>query len=145
MCLVHSLLSQPEPCGSSWSLSVFPLLPFNGKNLGLLESRWKQITVLCGVSIDLFILDAPDDDFSVPSQQANGHAERIDNVKPMFVEPKGKGTFNEVSVVLLNTCIFSCKTSLLTMYRFHLPLPLDVTPAVTIKSWRDTNTEERET
>ncbi|KAG7224300.1 hypothetical protein INR49_000543 [Caranx melampygus] len=28
--------------------------------------------------------------------RANGHAERIDNVKPMFVEPKGKGTFNEV-------------------------------------------------
>uniref|UniRef100_A0A7N5ZZL2 Regulator of telomere elongation helicase 1 n=1 Tax=Anabas testudineus TaxID=64144 RepID=A0A7N5ZZL2_ANATE len=28
--------------------------------------------------------------------RANGHADRIENVKPMFVEPKGKGTFNEV-------------------------------------------------
>ncbi|XP_070766663.1 regulator of telomere elongation helicase 1 [Enoplosus armatus] len=28
--------------------------------------------------------------------KANGHAARIENVKPMFVEPKGKGTFNEV-------------------------------------------------
>ncbi|XP_044068758.1 LOW QUALITY PROTEIN: regulator of telomere elongation helicase 1 [Siniperca chuatsi] len=28
--------------------------------------------------------------------RANGHAARIENVKPMFVEPKGKGTFNEV-------------------------------------------------
>ncbi|XP_047221537.1 regulator of telomere elongation helicase 1 isoform X3 [Girardinichthys multiradiatus] len=28
--------------------------------------------------------------------RANGHADRIENRKPMFVEPKGKGTFNEV-------------------------------------------------
>ncbi|XP_020485971.1 regulator of telomere elongation helicase 1 isoform X2 [Labrus bergylta] len=28
--------------------------------------------------------------------RAHGHADRIENVKPMFVEPKGKGTFNEV-------------------------------------------------
>ncbi|KAK9515874.1 hypothetical protein VZT92_026476 [Zoarces viviparus] len=28
--------------------------------------------------------------------RANGHADRIENVKPMFVEPKGKGTFKEV-------------------------------------------------
>ncbi|XP_038164925.1 regulator of telomere elongation helicase 1 [Cyprinodon tularosa] len=28
--------------------------------------------------------------------RANGHANRIENMKPMFVEPKGKGTFNEV-------------------------------------------------
>ncbi|XP_041859068.1 regulator of telomere elongation helicase 1 [Melanotaenia boesemani] len=28
--------------------------------------------------------------------RANGHADRIENVKPMFVEPKGKGTFIEV-------------------------------------------------
>ncbi|XP_041656310.1 regulator of telomere elongation helicase 1 [Cheilinus undulatus] len=28
--------------------------------------------------------------------RANGHADRIENLKPMFVEPKGKGTFNEV-------------------------------------------------
>uniref|UniRef100_A0A3P8S8A9 Regulator of telomere elongation helicase 1 n=1 Tax=Amphiprion percula TaxID=161767 RepID=A0A3P8S8A9_AMPPE len=28
--------------------------------------------------------------------RANGHADRIENVKPMFVEPKGKGTFTEV-------------------------------------------------
>ncbi|XP_075951589.1 regulator of telomere elongation helicase 1 [Anarhichas minor] len=28
--------------------------------------------------------------------RTNGHADRIENVKPMFVEPKGKGTFNEV-------------------------------------------------
>uniref|UniRef100_A0AAR2KP58 Regulator of telomere elongation helicase 1 n=1 Tax=Pygocentrus nattereri TaxID=42514 RepID=A0AAR2KP58_PYGNA len=28
--------------------------------------------------------------------RANGHADRIENMKPMFVEPKGKGTFTEV-------------------------------------------------
>ncbi|XP_070696234.1 regulator of telomere elongation helicase 1 [Pempheris klunzingeri] len=28
--------------------------------------------------------------------RANGHADRIENVKPMFVEPKGKGNFTEV-------------------------------------------------
>ncbi|XP_040927591.1 regulator of telomere elongation helicase 1 isoform X3 [Betta splendens] len=28
--------------------------------------------------------------------RANGHADRIENVKPMFVEPKGKGTFTEI-------------------------------------------------
>ncbi|XP_069025206.1 regulator of telomere elongation helicase 1 isoform X2 [Embiotoca jacksoni] len=28
--------------------------------------------------------------------RTKGHAERIENVKPIFVEPKGKGTFNEV-------------------------------------------------
>ncbi|XP_033941971.1 LOW QUALITY PROTEIN: regulator of telomere elongation helicase 1 [Pseudochaenichthys georgianus] len=28
--------------------------------------------------------------------RANGHADRIETVKPMFVEPRGKGTFNEV-------------------------------------------------
>ncbi|XP_042348156.1 regulator of telomere elongation helicase 1 isoform X2 [Plectropomus leopardus] len=28
--------------------------------------------------------------------RANGHADRIENVKPMFVEPKRKGTFTEV-------------------------------------------------
>uniref|UniRef100_A0A669D8B5 Regulator of telomere elongation helicase 1 n=1 Tax=Oreochromis niloticus TaxID=8128 RepID=A0A669D8B5_ORENI len=28
--------------------------------------------------------------------KANGHANRIENIKPMFVEPKGKGTFNDV-------------------------------------------------
>ncbi|XP_059189945.1 regulator of telomere elongation helicase 1 [Centropristis striata] len=28
--------------------------------------------------------------------RANGHADRIENVKPIFVEPKGKGTFTEV-------------------------------------------------
>ncbi|XP_031733432.1 regulator of telomere elongation helicase 1 isoform X4 [Anarrhichthys ocellatus] len=28
--------------------------------------------------------------------RTNGHADRIENVKPMFVEPKGKGTFNKV-------------------------------------------------
>ncbi|XP_034392939.1 regulator of telomere elongation helicase 1 isoform X3 [Cyclopterus lumpus] len=28
--------------------------------------------------------------------RTNGHAARIDSVKPIFVEPKGKGTFNEV-------------------------------------------------
>uniref|UniRef100_A0A8P4KN29 Regulator of telomere elongation helicase 1 n=1 Tax=Dicentrarchus labrax TaxID=13489 RepID=A0A8P4KN29_DICLA len=30
--------------------------------------------------------------------RANGHADRIENVKPMFVEPKGKGTFTEVNL-----------------------------------------------
>ncbi|XP_035513302.1 regulator of telomere elongation helicase 1 [Morone saxatilis] len=28
--------------------------------------------------------------------RATGHADRIENVKPMFVEPKGKGTFTEI-------------------------------------------------
>ncbi|XP_040918142.1 regulator of telomere elongation helicase 1-like [Toxotes jaculatrix] len=28
--------------------------------------------------------------------RANGHADRIDSIKPIFVEPKGKGTFTEV-------------------------------------------------
>uniref|UniRef100_A0A8B9HQ84 Regulator of telomere elongation helicase 1 n=1 Tax=Astyanax mexicanus TaxID=7994 RepID=A0A8B9HQ84_ASTMX len=28
--------------------------------------------------------------------RANGHADRIENMKPMFVEPRGKGTFTEV-------------------------------------------------
>lgn len=28
--------------------------------------------------------------------RANGQADRIENLKPMFVEPKGRGTFNEV-------------------------------------------------
>ncbi|XP_068453212.1 regulator of telomere elongation helicase 1 isoform X2 [Clinocottus analis] len=28
--------------------------------------------------------------------RTNGHAARIDSIKPLFVEPKGKGTFNEV-------------------------------------------------
>ncbi|XP_062868551.1 regulator of telomere elongation helicase 1 [Trichomycterus rosablanca] len=28
--------------------------------------------------------------------KANGHADRIENMKPVFVEPKGKGTFSEV-------------------------------------------------
>uniref|UniRef100_A0A672YV14 Regulator of telomere elongation helicase 1 n=1 Tax=Sphaeramia orbicularis TaxID=375764 RepID=A0A672YV14_9TELE len=28
--------------------------------------------------------------------RTHGHADRIENIKPMFVEPKGKGTFNEV-------------------------------------------------
>ncbi|XP_064876738.1 regulator of telomere elongation helicase 1 isoform X1 [Oncorhynchus nerka] len=28
--------------------------------------------------------------------RANGHADRIENIKPMFVEPKGKGTFTEI-------------------------------------------------
>ncbi|TKS77856.1 Regulator of telomere elongation helicase 1 [Collichthys lucidus] len=28
--------------------------------------------------------------------RAKGHADRIETIKPMFVEPKGKGTFNEV-------------------------------------------------
>uniref|UniRef100_A0A3Q3K5R3 Regulator of telomere elongation helicase 1 n=1 Tax=Monopterus albus TaxID=43700 RepID=A0A3Q3K5R3_MONAL len=28
--------------------------------------------------------------------RAHGHADRIENIKPMFVEPKGKGTFTEV-------------------------------------------------
>ncbi|XP_030646953.1 regulator of telomere elongation helicase 1 [Chanos chanos] len=28
--------------------------------------------------------------------RANGHADRIENMKPMFVEPKGKGTFTEI-------------------------------------------------
>lgn len=28
--------------------------------------------------------------------QANGQADRIENVKPIFVEPKGKGNFTEV-------------------------------------------------
>uniref|UniRef100_A0A672PN69 Regulator of telomere elongation helicase 1 homolog n=1 Tax=Sinocyclocheilus grahami TaxID=75366 RepID=A0A672PN69_SINGR len=28
--------------------------------------------------------------------RANGHADRIEHVKPMFVEPRGKGTFTEV-------------------------------------------------
>ncbi|XP_030590571.1 regulator of telomere elongation helicase 1 isoform X2 [Archocentrus centrarchus] len=28
--------------------------------------------------------------------RANGHSDRIENKKPIFVEPKGKGTFNEV-------------------------------------------------
>uniref|UniRef100_A0A665WGE4 Regulator of telomere elongation helicase 1 n=1 Tax=Echeneis naucrates TaxID=173247 RepID=A0A665WGE4_ECHNA len=32
----------------------------------------------------------------VLSCQTNGHADRIEKIKPMFVEPKGKGTFNEV-------------------------------------------------
>lgn len=28
--------------------------------------------------------------------RANGHADRIESIKPMFVEPKGKGIFTEV-------------------------------------------------
>ncbi|XP_029575581.1 regulator of telomere elongation helicase 1 [Salmo trutta] len=28
--------------------------------------------------------------------RANGHADRIENIKPMFVEPRGKGTFTEI-------------------------------------------------
>uniref|UniRef100_A0A8C7U612 Regulator of telomere elongation helicase 1 n=1 Tax=Oncorhynchus mykiss TaxID=8022 RepID=A0A8C7U612_ONCMY len=31
--------------------------------------------------------------------RANGHADRIENIKPMFVEPRGKGTFTEVSII----------------------------------------------
>lgn len=31
--------------------------------------------------------------------QAKGHADRIETLKPMFVEPKGKGTFNEVGFI----------------------------------------------
>lgn len=33
--------------------------------------------------------------------QANGHADRIETVKPMFVEPKGKGNFTEVRVAVI--------------------------------------------
>lgn len=48
MCwLLYSLLSQPEPCGSSWSLSVFSFLPSNGKNPGLLESKWRLSGIPC--------------------------------------------------------------------------------------------------
>lgn len=38
----------------------------------------------------------------VLSHQAKGHADRIETIKPIFVEPKGKGTFTEVNVLLNN-------------------------------------------
>lgn len=31
--------------------------------------------------------------------QANGHADRIESLKPLFVEPKGKSTFTAVSLL----------------------------------------------
>lgn len=59
-------------------------------------------------------MDGPNDLKSecVLSHQANGHAARIENVKPMFVEPKGKGTFTEVSVVSLNVQVRECDASI---------------------------------
>lgn len=44
--LLCSLFSQSEPCGATWSPSVFSLLSCNGKNLGLLESKFSFITLL---------------------------------------------------------------------------------------------------
>lgn len=45
---VGSLLSKPESSGSSRPFGVFFFLSFNGKNVGLLESKWrfKRISLL---------------------------------------------------------------------------------------------------
>uniref|UniRef100_A0A667WLV5 Regulator of telomere elongation helicase 1 n=1 Tax=Myripristis murdjan TaxID=586833 RepID=A0A667WLV5_9TELE len=42
--------------------------------------------------------------------RANGHASRIDTIKPMFIEPRGKGTFTEVSTALYSCpiCSYQC-------------------------------------
>lgn len=66
-CLLCSLLSQPEPCGSSWSVSVFSIFSFNGKNPWVLESecRFQQESLFLWCIFDgLFILDIPNDFWS---------------------------------------------------------------------------------
>ncbi|KAF3859832.1 hypothetical protein F7725_000087, partial [Dissostichus mawsoni] len=62
---------------------VLSILLCDGNNPGLLESTWEfRTSSHCYyIFVDLI---------------ANGHADRIETVKPMFVEPRGKGTFNEV-------------------------------------------------
>lgn len=54
--------------------------------------RYKKLGMACKILVCVCVL----------SRQANGHANRIENIKPMFVEPKGKSNFTEVSVLVFN-------------------------------------------
>ncbi|XP_048873948.1 regulator of telomere elongation helicase 1 [Brienomyrus brachyistius] len=44
----------------------------------------------------VFFPSYPVMDKTIEFWRANGHADRIESIKPMFVEPKGKGTFTEI-------------------------------------------------
>lgn len=46
-CVDASLLSQSESGGSSWTFGLFSLLSFNGKESGLLESKWRFLFYTC--------------------------------------------------------------------------------------------------
>uniref|UniRef100_A0A3B5KR97 Regulator of telomere elongation helicase 1 n=1 Tax=Xiphophorus couchianus TaxID=32473 RepID=A0A3B5KR97_9TELE len=69
---------------------------FNPDNMTSLGNTVANLSRVVPHGLLVFFPSFPLMEKTLEFWRANGHTDRIENMKPMFVEPKGKGTFNEV-------------------------------------------------
>ncbi|XP_056130161.1 regulator of telomere elongation helicase 1 [Lampris incognitus] len=69
---------------------------FVPENMASLGSTIANLGRVVPHGLLVFFPSYPSMDKTLEFWRSNGHADRIENMKPIFVEPKGKGTFTEV-------------------------------------------------
>ncbi|CAJ1055220.1 regulator of telomere elongation helicase 1 isoform X1 [Xyrichtys novacula] len=69
---------------------------FNPENMSSLGNTVVNLSRVVPHGLLVFFPSFPLMEKTLDFWRAHGHANRIESLKPMFVEPKGKGTFNEV-------------------------------------------------
>ncbi|KAK7127973.1 hypothetical protein R3I93_020529 [Phoxinus phoxinus] len=69
---------------------------FVPENMSSMGNTLVNLTRVVPHGLLVFFPSYPVMDKTLEFWKANGHADRIENVKPMFVEPRGKSTFTEV-------------------------------------------------
>uniref|UniRef100_A0A3B3SL80 Regulator of telomere elongation helicase 1 n=1 Tax=Paramormyrops kingsleyae TaxID=1676925 RepID=A0A3B3SL80_9TELE len=69
---------------------------FDPENMASLGNTVVNLARVIPHGLLVFFPSYPVMDKTIEFWRANGHADRIESIKPMFVEPKGKGTFTEI-------------------------------------------------
>ncbi|XP_051528056.1 regulator of telomere elongation helicase 1-like isoform X2 [Myxocyprinus asiaticus] len=69
---------------------------FVPENMSSMGNTVVNLTKVVPHGLLVFFPSYPVMDKTLEFWRANGHADRIEHVKPMFIEPRGKGTFTEV-------------------------------------------------
>ncbi|KAL1021284.1 hypothetical protein UPYG_G00011180 [Umbra pygmaea] len=69
---------------------------FVPENMASLGNTVVNLSRVVPHGVLVFFPSYPVMDKTLEFWRANGHADRIENMKPMFVEPRGKGTFTEI-------------------------------------------------
>uniref|UniRef100_A0A667WAD7 Regulator of telomere elongation helicase 1 n=1 Tax=Myripristis murdjan TaxID=586833 RepID=A0A667WAD7_9TELE len=90
---MQDLVNQSVRCIILTSGTLSPLSSFTSEMRITLHSNMSRV-VPHGLLV--FFPSYPVMEKTLEFWRANGHASRIDTIKPMFIEPRGKGTFTEV-------------------------------------------------
>nr|XP_055039817.1 regulator of telomere elongation helicase 1 [Misgurnus anguillicaudatus] len=69
---------------------------FVPENMSSMGNTLVNLTRVVPHGLLVFFPSYPVMDKTLEFWRANGHADRIENMKPMFIEPRGKGTFTEI-------------------------------------------------